>query len=368
MIKESWSTAHRGTGSTNRSRRAVMVLAGLSVAILLGAVLDIGLASGPFHSSVDRSYAALLASVVDQSNETAASLVQLIQTGPAMQRPALFEMLDGLVSDSQSESHQAVDIAGPLPAPSVVLECSSALADRSAEVAVFRQGVEGVLGGESGTGPVDSAASVSALQGARQGLITADSLWQSCRHLLATSPGRIRTIASQWVTGSSWSDTSMATLVQDLERSRTLGAQYRLGFAALSLQPAPLPSGISASSSQGSKVLELPPTSTLVLGTTVLNQGNVLEPAVAVQIVLQSSGINVGAPLIVQLGSLLPGQGVATQALSLPVVAGSSYTLKVSANVPVPGGVSASATWQISIAQAAPTSTTTTVPRQHPVG
>jgi hypothetical protein len=325
----------------------------LAVAFLVGALLEIGPTSNPYRVTIDRSYGSFLGTVAEASNATAARTQQLLAGGASMQRPVLFADLDALVEDTSAEAH-TLSLASPLPPTPIVEACSGAVAGHHTGAVALRGGLESLLGGATGTSPVEESASLAMLTGARQTLLEADALWESCRAQLRRSPGSPRVPSSVWVEGSVWSPSALSTAAQSMLASRSLAARHQLDIDGLALTPPPLPTGSTPTSA-----LSLPPSSARTVELSVEDLGNVQEAGVRVQVAIEPRGGGAGSSASFLLGSLDPGGAFATPTWSLPALAGSSYTLVATASS-TSSGTTTTAQWQLQLAVAAPGTSSTT--------
>ena len=135
-----------------RSRRRLapyvpaLIVLGLVLFLLIGGVLFIGQGSGPFHSSVDQSFAEQADTLAVQSNASGASLRSLMSDMPQMRRAPLEQALDALVAATAQVSAQANALTPPTPGGTVGASFQLALADRARATAELRQAVNGLLG------------------------------------------------------------------------------------------------------------------------------------------------------------------------------------------------------------------------------
>src|ERR1700728_1364469 len=138
--------------SPRRSRRRLapftpaLIGSGLILFLLIGGVVFIGQGSGPYRSSVDRSFAQQANALVSQSNASGASFRSLMSTMPSLRRAPLQQYLDALVADAALTSRRADGLTPPAPVGSVGASVQSALAERSQAAAVLRRAVDGLLG------------------------------------------------------------------------------------------------------------------------------------------------------------------------------------------------------------------------------
>lgn len=336
----------------------------LVVAFIAGAVADIGSTSRPYDRTVDRGFAALAGSVAVRSNATGAALTALLSGGAGLGRTAFFSRLDRIAADATTERDTLDAAVPPAPAGNSGAGCLTAVADRAAAVARMRLALEGLLGGPTGTDPLDASAVASDLSSDAGTLAGADAAWASCRNSLRRAVGRPRLGASRWLTDvATWSPAALGGVTSALAGSRSLAASPALSVVTVVTSPPFLP----GAQVNGAQVAVLPYTNQLTVHAVVSNTGNVQEPKVMVSASL-SGGPNPAS--VASTAAIGPGGSVSVVLAPLAVAPGSSYTLVVSATAPS-GAPSASMSLTLQVATLPPTTTTTTttVPRgRRPAG
>jgi hypothetical protein len=321
-----------------------LVVAGVVVGFVAGALAEIGPASGPYRRAVDRGFAALAASVATESDATGSALASLLAVAPTLQRPVLFAELDGLATAAAREQASLDRLA--TPGPRAGAGCLAALAGRSRAVSAVRNALQGVLGGTTGTDPLSPVVATSELESAAAALSAADAAWAACRAAVRSTPGRPRLPASRWVAGPAWSAGALAALVGAVTSSSTLAARQALAITTFVTSP-PLLGGPASA--------QLAPTRQVTVHLVVTDTGNVDEPTVLVTATV------IGAPHPEALSarvSLRAGTSVAVVLGPLALSPGGSYTLELSAAPPSGAGAAVVST-PLAVA-ALPTTTTTT--------
>ncbi|MHB8682608.1 MAG: hypothetical protein ACYDA2_11010, partial [Acidimicrobiales bacterium] len=126
-------------------------VASVVIALLAGGASQVGRESGSYRRTVDRGYAALAAVVARRSQDTGSALGALLSQGPSLERLALFSQLDSLVADAQREERDLAAVTPPAPASAGAAACRDAMQGRAAGAAAVRAGIEGILGGRTGS-------------------------------------------------------------------------------------------------------------------------------------------------------------------------------------------------------------------------
>ncbi len=115
----------RARRRTSGPRVVALVAVALVLFLLIGGIFAIGHGSGPFHQSVNRSFAAQASVLVDQSNASARSLRTTMASMPNVSRSELQFQLDALASATQRQA-AAMHALSP---PSPETNANAALAD-----------------------------------------------------------------------------------------------------------------------------------------------------------------------------------------------------------------------------------------------
>ena len=335
---------------------AAVVAAAAILALLVGGVAEISRASGPFHQSVNQSFAQQAASVAQTSGRTGRQLTRLVDTMPSLDRLELQQSLDGLVADSESQADQAASLTPPEPSGTVGPNLEAVFAARAAAMASLRSSIDGLLGmaplpvvgapssplsGSAATGATTtlrSATEVAAqLVAVGQTLTGADTAYGRVRRQLVQAPGRARLPASRWVTDPQlWASGPVSALVDQLTSAPSLATEHAVQLLYIHLTPAvvpppPTPSGASGTIVPGSATL--PPTRTMTVTAVVVNNGGVGEVGLVVQARLQPTTAGPTA-LRSRRVALLPGGSAAVTLPAFRVRPGTTYVLAVSVSPP----------------------------------
>ena len=329
------------------------IVAAAVVVIVVGAVARIGPASGPDRRTVNRSFAALVAPIVVQSNATGVTLNQLLAHGPTLERTSFFSDLASIASDAGEAARRLAAVTPPEPTDGAAASCGTAMDDRAHVTAQVRAALEGLLGGSDGRGGGNEASAARTLGSAGVALESADAAWSACRRSLKRAPGSARLPASTWVTDRGvWGDTAVGPFVASLVGSPSLVAVHRIAVVTVTTTPAAVPGG------SGQSVV--PATSSVLVQVVVADRGNVDEPGVKVVVTAVPQGSLVPARPPVQVTtSIGAGTSVALSLAPLRVRVGTSYVLDVTAT-PLAPGASVTASIALRVALPTPTSTTTT--------
>jgi len=353
---------HRRSRRRSRAGRLVVLACVLVVAaVLIGGVTRIGSQSGSFNASVNRSFAAQGAVLVDQSNATGASLRRLMGAMPDQDRLTLQAGLDDVTAQARD---QAVRAAALATNGTVEAQFAIVFADRAQSADEARSAVYGLLGlsplavaGAPRT--TATAAGVPTLLSSTQAtdrlaaagrlLGQADRSYRGVRRSLATMAGHARLPASRWIASpSTWQIGAVATQVDQVAASTTLAASHQLGLSVVQVTPpaVPSPTGVAT---PGVSVLS--PTKTVVLNVVLTNNGSVDEPHASVAFTLtpQPTGV---VTTVRRGASVLATRSVSLAPVRLSVKPGNSYQLTVAIAVPAgqtsAGGTSFSEVLQIS--------------------
>jgi hypothetical protein len=323
------------------------VAAAVVVGLVVGAVTEIGPASGPYRRTIDRGFAALASSVAAESNSTGRALIAVLTNGQSLERSVFFSTLDTLATQAAAQAEQLENFSPPSPDAGAGSGCQSAIAGRATATAGIRQALEGLLGGTTGASPLSMGTSYTDLESTATMLSQADAAWSSCRRSLQRAPGTPKVAASRWITDPGrWSPQSLTALVDSLVLSPTLLAHPSLAVDTVEIVPAPLP---------GTGPAQVPTTSSLGVHVVVSNDGNVDEPGIAVRAALISASGG-GPPPQSAIVAVESGRSLAVVLGPFAVVPGTAYTLEVTVTPPAGPGAATSTT----ALQVLPTPTTTT--------
>lgn len=337
---------------------SVLGLSALVAFILIGGVLFIGQGSGPFHSSINLSFAEQADALAGQSNASGAALGNLVSTMPGLRRSRLQASLDALVSDTAAAARRADALTPPQPADDVGSSFQTAMADRAQAIAELRLAIDGLLAlaplptvgaaapsgvGSQASGTLPPALSAgkatSEIDAAGALLEQADRVYAAARLAFVTAPGNGRLAVSRWVPGDvDFGGGAAATLVDELTGSATLvpNADVRLVAVRLSppvVPPAPPSPGQAAPPATAPGVSVLSPTRRLFVTPTIDNVGNVAASGLALTVTIQPLPQG-PATTLRRTVSLAPGASVVVALRALPVRPGATYGLTVTISPP----------------------------------
>jgi len=337
---------------------SVLGLSALVAFLLIGGVLFIGQGSGPFHGSIDLSFAAQADALASQSNASGAALADLVSAMPGLPRARLQASLDALVSDTAATARRADELTPPGPADDVAASFQTAVADRAQATAELRLAIDGLLAlaplptvgaaASSGIGSQASGALPPALSAGRATseidaagtlLEQADRAYAAARRALVAAPGNGRLAVSRWVPNDvDFGGGAAATLVEELTGSPTLvlNADIRVVAVRLSppvVPPAPPSPGQAPPPAIGPGVSVLSPTHRLFVTPTIDNVGNVAASGVVLTVTIQPQPTGPAITLRRTL-SLAPGASVVVPLRALPVRPGTTYGLTVTISPP----------------------------------
>ncbi|HVA06325.1 MAG TPA: hypothetical protein VNG12_06240 [Acidimicrobiales bacterium] len=333
--------SRRRSRRRSRSGRLVLVVCGLIVTgLLVGGVTQIDAQSGPFNSSLNRSFATLGSVVVDESNATGSELQHVMVTLPSEHRKTLQTELDSLVRQTSAQSARASVILAPAQETALQRAFAGVFAERAAATSDLRAAVDGLLGmhplpvvGTAGartvtSNPVLLSANEAANRMAAAGdlLLRSDGTFRTVRRSLAVATGHGHLPASRWVTHSQqWQIGAVATQVDLVVASPTLVAIHQLLLRSVRLTPPGLPP--SATTPAGTVVLS--PTASLTLSVVVANAGTVDEPVATVRFTI--TPLPTGASETQTVTAPVESGGYVVMApVTFAVLPGHSYQLTIS--------------------------------------
>jgi len=324
----------------------VTALVLLLVGLVLNGVVSAATSSTSYVELVNRSFAAQANSVFEAQQVEGNQLSALLRTMPTLDRPTLALRLDTLVAATTPQVDVASMAASPPPSRDVGPGVASVVAERAKGVALIRQAVDGLLGiipasPQGSTAPTSAPALLSAseaasmLSTAGNDIAAADRAIGPLRARLAASPGHAHLIRSVFVSDATLlSPSTMTGLVGALQSSSSLQVRHQLTLTTFAVVPAPLPTPLAF------HMVQLPPTSSLMVTATVQNLGNVTESSVVVIATLTSplgvplgtakatGTVSVGGAVTLDLGSLkvTPGTDVVLTITLLPPAGQSDRT------------------------------------------
>ncbi|MDE3085631.1 MAG: hypothetical protein KGJ77_02600 [Acidobacteriota bacterium] len=318
------------------------------VAFAAGALSQVSRVSGPYHRTIDRSWAVLADAVASRSQATGASLVSLLQSISTASRPGFFSTLDGAAADASAEERALDAAVPPAPVGGSDAGCEQAVAGRAGAASSIRDALEGLLGGPSGGAALGGTTALEDVTLAVGELQAADRAWASCRQALRRGPGTASLRASRWLSDpGAWSPAFLGAIVNATAGTATLASRHSLGIVTMTTDPASLP---------GSGTGVVPATNSLTVHVVVANRGNVDEPAVQVRVGL-SGGAGRSQPSATAIVAVRAGRTTTVVLGPLAVAPGASYTLQVTAAPPSGSGATGSSVgFQVATV---PTTTTT---------
>lgn len=330
---------------------APVVVVAVIVILAIGAVAQIGPASGPDRRVVDRSFAVLAGPIVADSNASGSALKALLGDGPTMKRPTFFSDLDSIRTAAAADDRQFAALSPPRPGGNAAERCGATMAGRQEATARIGSALEDLLGGRRGVGGGDEATAARTLEEAGSVLEAADGSWLDCRRSLRKAPGGARLPVSVWVSDPGvWSGSSVGGFVAALVSSGSLAAVHSLTLIAVTTDPAsvPGPPGVGV----------VPPTSALEVMVVLVDQGNVDEPGVRLVVSAAPQGtVRIPAPVRARADVDI-GESVTVSPPPLSVRPGATYVIHVTATAE--NGTSASTSVAVQVAATPPTTTTTT--------
>jgi len=332
-----------------------MVLSAAVVVLAVAAVAQIGSASGPYRRTLDRGYAALVQPLVAKSNASGAALLSFLHQASALGRIAFFFDLDTLVSDT-STLERRFDAVTPPDPPSTATGCATAIAARASAISTLRSSLEGVLGGRTGLGVVDEAATTTAMASIGSTLQSADTSWTACRRALRRAPGSALVPTSVWLRHPGvFAGASVGSFVATVAGSHSLAPVHSIVVLALVTDPTAVASG---------PTLVAPATTSLVAHVVLANQGNVDEQGVELGGEATLQGTQASPVLVARTVSIAAARSTTMLLPPLKVLPGSTYNVQVVAESPhSPGaGALASRTVLIEVQPAATLTSVTSTP------
>jgi len=357
-------STHRRARRRSRTRRLTFLGCLLVLlALLLGGITQIGRQSGPFYTSVNRSFSTQAASVVQQSNVTGTSLRRLMTTMPDRDRLTLQAELDALTAQADQQAANADGLTSPVSPGGIQAQFAAVFSERDQAVRSYRAALDGFLGmhplpiagaPRATVAAIRTPAVLSSTQATNRivaagtALHRSDSDYRSLRRSFTRLTGHPRLPTSRWITDpSAWQAGPVANQLALVQASASLAATHRLVLRVVTVTPPALPpaNGVATPS-----LSVLSPTRKIGLQVVVSNLGSVDEPHASVQYVLTPQPS--GAAVTVKRTATIEAAGSASLApVSFPVKPGASYQLTVAVVLPAgqtdPSGSSLSEVLQI---------------------
>jgi hypothetical protein len=340
-------STHRRARRQSRARRLVFLgCAVVVLALVIGGVTQVGRQSGPFYTSVNRSFSTQAAAIVQQSNATGTSLRHLMATMQNQAPQTLQANLDTLTTQADQQAADAEALTSPASPGDVQGQFVAVFSQRARAVQNFRSAVDGLLGLHPlpTAGTADSSATAVAtpaklattqvtnrIAAAGTVLVAADRDYRVLRRSLARMAGHARLPSSRWVTdATTWQAGSVAAQLQVVQASPSLQAVPRLVLRVVNVTPPALPpaSGVTTPA-----LSVISPTTKVVLQVVISNLGSVDEPHASVQFTLtpQPSG---AAVTVTRTAAVAIAGSVSLAPASFKVKPGTSYQLTVGVVLP----------------------------------
>ncbi len=344
MVRERRRLGRRRPGASRSPRLLFAGLVLATVAFGVGAVDQIGPTSGPFHRELNTSFAAMAAPLASRSTAAGASIGEILDRGPTMDRPTFFGLLDALAAASSEVADQFDTLIPPAPTPPAGAGCQSAMILRAEAARGLRSALETLLGGPTGLAGGNEATAATAMADVSVQISQADISWADCRRALILAPGGVRLPLSVWMGDPrAWTNQALGSFVGLLAGSASLTARHQLGLGALGVDPA------AVSVSNGSAVI--PPTTTLAVQMVLVDPGNVDEQGVVVEAAVRPTTAAAAPPPARRTVDVRAGASVAVDLPLLPVVAGTGYSLVITALGPTDGVAAPAVTIPLVVAQ-----------------
>jgi hypothetical protein len=344
----------------------VLVVVLVAAAVLIGGLTRVGPQSGPFDASINRSFAAQVGVLAQESNATGSSLRGLMRTMAQADRPTLEAHLDDVVAQATDQAARAATLAD---GGGIQRQFVEVLANREKAVTQVRLAVDGLLGMEplsvvrapgaerSGTKSptlLSSTQTTDRIAAAGRLLAGADRNYRQLRHTLVRLAGHAVLPVSRWITGGNlWQIGSVAAQVDLVAASTTLEATHKLVLSVVTVTPPALPSPTGVATPG---VSMLSPTTTVTVNVVLSNEGSVDEPHASVKFALApaSSGAGTTATGVANRTlSVAARRSVSLSPVSFQVKPGASYQLSVVVAVP-PGQAELAGTSVGQVLQIAP--------------
>jgi hypothetical protein len=324
----------------------VLVAGAVGLFLLVGGLAYVGRSSGPYHATIDESFAAQARIVVGESNAVGAQLETLIDEMVTYRRIQLARALDSVVTGAQSVASEAALSSSPAPDGPAGPEFLQAMTDRALGMERLRTTVDGLLALTPGTGSsplpppaVSAAQAVKGVTAIGQLLVGADRSYQLARRAFSVVPGGSKLPPSVWVAQPVvWGAGAVDTTVNQLTSSPELAPLLDVHLVAISLTPSVLPAAPQVQGQPQAPPLvagasQVPPTCTLSVTAVIRNDGTVVAIKVPVEASVQA--VTGGPPFPVKKQvTLAPSASVALTLPDMPVAPGITYSLSVTLQPP----------------------------------
>ncbi len=337
----------RSRRARRRSAAGLLILLGVLAAgtvILVAGLSRASSQSDGYHTSTDRSLAALGGVVADQSNVTSGQVNKLRLGLRGDDRPKLQAGLDDAVNQTSSESAHAVLDAGTAAPGTLAGDFATVFEDRARAMSEVRAAVDGLLGmhplpasGAPGTDapgsppvPISATDATNRIVAAGALLSHADQLYASVRTSLARAPGHARLPRSVWVPDRHlWQPEVVGAQVDQLSTSPSLQSTHQLVLRTMRVDPPALPA--APSTPPGTSVLS--PTTRLGVAVVVADEGTMDEAHATVRFALASPTPGESRSLV-RTAPVVSGASVTLPEVTFPVKPGTTYVLTLSIVLP----------------------------------
>jgi hypothetical protein len=357
-------STHRRARRRSRGGRIVLFISALVVvALIVGGFTQVGRQSGPYYTSVNRSFSTQADAVVEQSNATGAVLRRLMTTLQDKDRRALQADLDTLTAQADQQAAAADALKEPVSPGDVQGKFVIVFSARAQAVRGFRSALDGLLGMQPL--PVAAAPTATVVAKAHPALLSptqatnriaaagallarADRGYEALRRSLTRLAGHARLPRSKWVTApNSWQPGPVASQVALVQASPSLRVTHRLVLRVVKVTPPALP---PANGVATPNLSVLSPASRVAVQVVLSNLGSVAEPHASVQCTLTPSPSGT-AVKVTRTAAVTAAGSVSLAPVSFRVKPGASYQLTVAVILPAGqtdvSGASLSETLQI---------------------
>lgn len=353
---------------------ALVVVVGI---LVVGSVAEIHAQSASYRQITDHGYGALVAPVVNASNQTGHELATLVDRAPSLPnqqiphtaRTEIQQGLDQAVLATAQQERSVMGVAPPAPSGALGQRLVEVFAERATAVSDLRTaidrllgmvpsapGVAGVLSTAGASPSISTSGAATAMSRVGMLLHHADVGYASVAAAIRRAPGSDRLPTSVWVPApvstASLGAGRLGGLAATLMASAALVPFHAMVVTAIGLFPPAVSSGAAgtigdgcaapASTVPGSAPTVLPPTATVTADITITNCGTVTESGVGVTetlAVADPSGtrappVGEGAASAHTVVTVRSGASTTFSLPGLAVADGHSYTLTVAITPP----------------------------------
>jgi hypothetical protein len=354
--------------ATRRTRRRRTMVIGGAVLAMVAAALLTGVVQAAhrapaYRRSVNESFAGAASALMVSSNLTGAELARVVADAGGLGRVLLESRLQHLAQTATDDSQWAERLDPPPPDANAAARVIDTLRLRARATTSIRATLEGLLGltplnpvGTAGAEPpparpVGVPGAAGLLRYAGEELVLADRTYRGLPALFATVSGGASLPLSQW-TSPRTGRLMPATLKASASRIATdprLAATVALRIVAVQTEPLLLPIGPG---------YPIPPTTTLAVAISVVNDGSAPTPVIAL-IRVRPTGPIGGFDSGRASGAVAAHGAVALQLPTMRVVPGGHFLVTIQLVRPHRQTTNAGLLWERTVvvgAQAPPTS------------